>query len=103
MACNLVYGDGPMTVVQLSTYLRHRYDDLQAYFLKERDVLVIPLIPGNEDVIGQIRELAVRKGLSCSQVNAAWPEYLGQEIALLQDFSDFLVITEISVKYLQPG
>jgi hypothetical protein len=63
MACNLAYGDGPMSVAQMFTYVRHRYAGMQAYYVKDRDILAIPLSDGNEEAAASIRELAIRKGL----------------------------------------
>ncbi len=102
MACNLAYGDGPMSVAQMFTYVRHRYAGLQAYYLKGRDVIAIPLSGDSDEAVTSIRELAVRKGLTCSTVCAAWPELAGPEIICLDSASDFLVISCIDGKYLQP-
>jgi hypothetical protein len=82
-----------MTVAQMFAYVRHRYGDMQAYYLKDRDVLAIPLSDVNPEVAASIRELAVRKGLICSTVSAVWPEMLGPEILALDSASDFLVIS----------
>ncbi len=95
MACNLAYGDGPMSVAQMFTYVRHRYAGLQAYYVKDRDILAIPLSDGNEEAAASIRELAIRKGLTCSTVCAAWPEHMGNEIISLEAASEFLVISNI--------
>lgn len=95
MACHLFYDDRPMTVAQMFAYIRHRYDGLQEFFLEGRDVIVVPLLPGTEEAACGIRELAARKGLSCSQVSAAWPEYAGPDIATVTGASDFLVIAAI--------
>lgn len=102
MACNLLYDDSPMTAAQLFNYLCHRYPDMAAYFRRDRDVLVIPVAEGMEEAVQSIRELAVRKGLNCSEVCAAWPEFISPEIADYGETSDFLVITEIKGKYSQP-
>ncbi|OPY28426.1 MAG: hypothetical protein A4E28_01549 [Methanocella sp. PtaU1.Bin125] len=94
MACNLAYGDGPMTVAQLFACVRHRFAGLSAYYLKERDVIAIPL---SDAAAGEaavfLRELAARKGLSCCTVTAAWPELAGPEIISLDGASEFLVIS----------
>jgi hypothetical protein len=101
MACNLAYGDGPMSVAQMFTYLRHRYAGLQAYYMKDRDIIAIPLSGDAEEAVASIRELAIRKGLTCSTVCAAWPELAGPEIISLDSASDFLVISRVEGKYLQ--
>jgi hypothetical protein len=102
MACNLAYGDGPMNVAQMFACIRHRYAGLQAYYMKDRDVIAIPLSDSVEEAAASIRELAAWKGLSCSTVCAAWPELVGDEIVSLDGSSDFLVISRIDGKYLQP-
>lgn len=101
MACNLAYGDGPMSVAQMFTYLRHRYAGLQAYYVKDRDVIAIPLSEAAGEAAASIRELAARKGLSCSTVCAAWPELVGNEVVSLDAASDFLVISRVDGKYMQ--
>jgi hypothetical protein len=103
MACNLIYDDSPMSVAQLFTYIRHRYGDMRAYYLRDRDVVAIPLAQENDEATASLRELAVRKGLTCCEVCAAWPELVGPELASLDGASDFLVISRINGKYLQPG
>lgn len=103
MACQLLYDDSPMTAVQLFTFIRHRYPGLGAYFLRERDVLVIPEAEDADvEVLQLIRELAIRKSLNCSEVCAAWPEFLDPEFTAVSGASNFLVITEIKGKYSQP-
>lgn len=102
MACNLLYDDSPMTAVQLFNYIRHRYPDMAAYFQSGRDILVIPEVEGIEETVQSIREMAVRKGLNCSEVCAAWPEFLVPGMVDLSGASNFLVITEIKGKYSQP-
>ena len=102
MACNLLYDDSPMTAVQLFNYILHRYPDLGAYFLRDRDLLVIPLTADNDEIAQAIRELSVRKGLNCSQVCAAWPELLDPGVLDLSAASEFLVISEIRGKYSTP-
>ena len=102
MACHLLYDDSPMTAAQLFNYLRHRYPDMDAYFRSDRDILIIPEFEGMEEHVQSIRELAVRKGLNCSEVCAAWPAFLGPEIADTAGASNFLVITEIKGKYTTP-
>jgi len=101
MECNLAYGDGPMSVAQMFTYVRHRYAGLPAYYVKEREIIAIPLSDAAEEAAASIRELAARKGLSCSTVCAAWPELVGNEIVSLYGASDFLVISRVDGKYLQ--
>jgi hypothetical protein len=103
VACNLIYDDDSvsMTVAQLFTYIRHRYADLQACFFRDRDVLAIPLSDDTEETLASIRELAVRKGLTCCEVSAAWPELAGPELAGFDGASEFLVISMIRGKYLQ--
>ncbi|WP_424359734.1 hypothetical protein [Methanocella sp. MCL-LM] len=101
MACHLLYDDSPMTAVQLYNYIRHRYPDMGACFRSDRDILIIPELEGMEEPVQSIRELAVRKGLNCSEVCAAWPEFLGPEIAGIAGATNFLVITEIKGKYSQ--
>lgn len=103
MACNLIYDDSPMSVAQLFTYIRHRYGDMRAYYLRDRDVVAIPLDGENVEIAVNLRELAVRKGLNCCEVCAAWPEMVGPELTSLDGASDFLVISRIDGKYLQPG
>ena len=95
MACHLASGDGPMSVVQLFNYLRHRYAGLPAYYLKDRDVVAIPLSVDAGEIAAAIRELAVRKGLACSEVSAAWPELIGPELALAVEAQLFLVVYAI--------
>jgi hypothetical protein len=90
-----------MSVVQMFTYVRHRYADMQAYYLSGRDVLAIPLTDETEDAVASLRELAARKGLYCCEVNAVWPELVGPELAGLDGTSDFLVISRTGGKYLQ--
>jgi hypothetical protein len=102
MACNLIYDDSPMSVAQLFTYLRHRYVDLRAYYLKDCDLVAIPLEDGMEEVNASLRELAARKGLSCCEVSAAWPELVGPELTSLDGAPGFLVISCDSGKYLRP-
>jgi hypothetical protein len=102
VACNIYYDDSPMSVVQMFTYVRHRYADLQAYYIGGRDVLAIPMSGGNEEAIESLRELAARKGLVCCEVSAAWPELAGPELTGLDDAPEFLVISRITGKYLQP-
>jgi hypothetical protein len=102
VACNLIYDDSPMTVAQLFTYIRHRYGDMRAYYLKESDVVAIPLTDDTEEAVAGLRELAARKRLNCCEVSAAWPELVGPELAALDGASAFLVISRISGKYLQP-
>ncbi|CAJ37665.1 hypothetical protein [Methanocella arvoryzae] len=101
MACHLLYDDSPMTAVQIFNYIRHRYPDIGAYYRGDREIVVIPEAEGIEEAVMSIRELAVRKGLNCSEVCAAWPEYLGQEILDASGASNFLVIAEIKGKYSQ--
>jgi hypothetical protein len=93
MACNLAYGDGPMSVAQMFAYVRHRYAGLHAYYLKDRDLIAIPLSYAVEEAAASIRELAAYKGLTCSTVTAAWPELTGPEIISLDGASEFLVIS----------
>lgn len=102
MACSLCYGDTPLNAVQLFTYLRHRYPELPAYFRRDRDVVIIPEGEGTEETLDAIREIALHSGLCCSEVSAAWPEYLSPEIAAAESAANFLVITEIRGKYSQP-
>jgi hypothetical protein len=93
MACNIYYDDSPMTVAQLFTYIRHRYEDLRAYYLKDSDLVAIPLTDEMEEVTDSLRELAARKGLTCCEVSAAWPELVGPELASLDGAPGFLVIS----------
>ncbi len=102
MACHLAYDDSPMSVAQLFTYVRHRYGDMRAYYLKERDLVAISLADDAEEAVASLRELAARKGLSCCEVSAAWPELVGSELTTLDTATDFLVISCIRGKYLQP-
>lgn len=102
MVCSLLYDDSPMTAVQLFNYVLHRYPDLGAYFNRDRDLVIIPLAEDTDETVQSIRELAVRKGLNCSEVCAAWPELLGPEIRDLAQASEFLVISEIRGKYSTP-
>ena len=102
MACFL-RDDGPMTAAQLFNYIRLRFDGLPASFLSDRNAVIVPLLPGTEAAAEEIRELAVRKGLSCSQVSAIWPEGLGAEVVSREEATDFLVISEIRGKFLQSG
>jgi hypothetical protein len=102
VACNLIYDDSPMSVAQLFTYIRHRYGDMRAYYLRDRDVLAIPLSDDNEEAMASIRELAVRKGLTCCEVSAAWPEMVGPELASIDGAAGFLVISCIRGKFMQP-
>ena len=95
MACNLIYDDSPMSVAQLFTYLRHRYGDLRAYYLADRGVVAIPLADETEEAVASLRELAARKGLSCYEVSAAWPELVGPELASLDVAPGFLVISSV--------
>lgn len=92
-----------MSAVQLFNFIRHRYTDMRAYFNKDTDMLVLSVYEGMDEEIGHIKELAVRKGLYCSEVNASWPEYLDSDILSCELTSDFLVITDIRGKYMQPG
>lgn len=101
--CQSCLKDGPMSAVQLFTYLRHRYPGLPAYFIRERDIVIIPLSEATAEASDDIRELAVCKGLNCSDVSAVWPEQLGADIVGTVGVSDFLVIAQITGKYLQPG
>lgn len=103
VACNLIYDDSPMSVVQMFTYVRHRYPDMQAYYLSDRDVLAIPLTEETEEAVASLRELAARKGLACCEVSAAWPELVGPELACQDHAPCFLVVSSISGKYLQPS
>jgi hypothetical protein len=102
MACNLIYDDSPMSVAQLFTYIRHRYGDLRAYYLKDRDLVAIPLEGETEEVVLNLRELAARKGLTCCEVSAAWPELVGPELASIDGAPEFLVISSFCGKFLQP-
>ncbi len=77
MACNLIYDDRPMSAAQLFTYIRHRYGDMKAYYLLDRDIVAIPLTAELEEAVAGLRELAARKGLDCCEVSAAWPELAG--------------------------
>ena len=102
MACNLLHDDSLMTAVQLFTFIRHRYPDLSAYFQRDLDLVIIPDLEGSEETLQSIRELALRKGLNCSEVCAAWPELIDSEILARADTANFLVIAEIRGKYSQP-
>lgn len=95
VTCNLHNDDGPMTVAQLFTYIRHRYGDMRAYYLKDRDLVAIPLADETEEAVTSLRELAARKGLACYEVSAAWPELVGPELASFDDAPGFLVISSI--------
>ncbi|MCD1293455.1 hypothetical protein CUJ83_00385 [Methanocella sp. CWC-04] len=101
MVCDACLPDGPMSAVQMFNYIRHRYGDMRTYFLRDRDIIVIPVYDGMDEDVDTIRELAVRKGLNCSTVSAAWPEYLSSDILSSEDACDFLVISEIKGKYVQ--
>jgi hypothetical protein len=101
VACNLYYDDSPMTVAQLFTYIRHRYGDLRAYYLKDSDLVAIPLADETEEVAASLRELAARKGLTCCEVSSAWPELVGPELSSLDGAAGFLVISGDGGKYLQ--
>lgn len=94
MACNLIYDDSPMSAAQLFTYIRHRYGDLRAYYLADRDVVAIPLADDALEAVMGLRELAARKGLVCCEVSAAWPELVGPELASLDGALGFLVISQ---------
>jgi hypothetical protein len=83
-----------MSVVQLFTYIRHRYGDMRAYYLKDRDLVAIPLADETGEIIMSLRELAARKGLACCEVSAAWPELVGPELAVLDGAPVFLVISQ---------
>ena len=102
MACNLLYDDSIMTAVQLFTFIRHRYPDMNAYFQRDLDLVIIPAVEGSEETLQSIRELSMRKGLNCSEVCAAWPELIGSEITAMVDTANFLVIAEITGNYSQP-
>jgi hypothetical protein len=99
VACNLVYDDSPMSVMQLFTYIRHRYGDMRAYYMKDGDLVAIPLEDETEEAVLSLRELAARKGLSCYEVSAAWPEMVGPELASLDGAPGFLVISRETDKY----
>jgi hypothetical protein len=101
MACNLYYDDSPLTVAQLFTYIRHRYGDLRAYYLKDRDMVAVPLEDETEEAVMNLRELAARKGLTCCEVSAAWPELVGPELSDIDGAPGFLVISGDGGKYLQ--
>jgi hypothetical protein len=99
VACNIYYDDSPMSVAQLFTYIRHRYEDMRAYCLKDSDLVAIPLEEETEEAVLNLRELAARKGLSCCEVSAAWPEMVGPELASLDGAPGFLVISQNGGKY----
>lgn len=104
VACHLAGDDdSPMTVTQMFTYIRHRYGDLRAYYLEGREVIAVPLSGEPGEAIAELRELAARKGLACSEVCAAWPELVGPGLAGIEDARSFLVISPITDKYLRPG
>jgi hypothetical protein len=95
VACNIIYDDSPMSVIQLFNYVRHRYGDMRAYYLKGSDLVAIPLADETEEAVASLRELAAREGLACHEVSAAWPELVGPELASLDGAAAFLVISEI--------
>ncbi len=100
MACGITYDDDSlMTVTQMFTYIRHRYEDLRAYYLEDREVIAVPLSGTPGEAIAELRELAARKGLACSEVSAAWPELIGHELTDIEDARSFLVIAQADGKY----
>lgn len=101
MVCDIYYHDGPMTAAQMFTYVRHMHGDIWAYFVKDKDLVIIPIQPGIGDTLDDIREMAFKKGLCCSEVNAIWPEYIDGDILSAESASDYLVINEVRGKYMQ--
>jgi hypothetical protein len=101
MACDDCLKDGPMTSAQMFNYIRLNHVDLKAYFLKDRDLVVIPASDDNAGKLDLIREIALRKGLNCAIVNAAWPEFFGTGLIFSEEHTDFFVISEIKGKYMQ--
>jgi hypothetical protein len=75
---------------------------MRTYYLKDRDLVSIPLADETEEITASLRELAARKGLTCCEISAAWPELVGPELACLDDAPVFLVIAQNRGKYYRP-
>lgn len=101
MVCDIFCGDGPMTAAQLFSYIRHRYAGMSVYFNRDKDAVIVPMKPDNEDAVSGIMETAARKGLYCTTVSAAWPEYLDDDIICEEVGVDFLVVYEVKGKYIR--
>jgi hypothetical protein len=101
MVCEIFYNDDPLTAVQFFNLLRMRYDSLNFYYLDDREAVVIPVDESSEEKVDEIRELALRKGLLCSDVSASWPEFLSDDILAVEPAGDFLVVREVRGKYMQ--
>lgn len=101
MVCEIFCGEGPMTAAQFFGYLRHRYAEMSAYFNREKDAVVIPLDDGVQEAMPGIMEMATRKGLYCTTVSAAWPEYLDGDILAAETCAEFLVVYEVKGKFIR--